>query len=193
MSRDSVVLRSRLSPGDCQERIARAASQDSREIIGYALSSQVDVIDDGDYFELRHKLESAIFRGAVSAQNSDKGSIVAGQIEAPGQSLCRLCIAFVSAIGMVGLANSACDLMFGRHRLLTRSRTELGPGHWATPEEHWLIFILIPLVALPIIAILWPTARGVSKEARQTLNDCLNKLFGELSRGYVNPENPGTS
>src|SRR5262249_20656391 len=64
--------------------------------------------------------------------------------------------------------------------LRTLSRMELGPGHWASPGEHWLVFILIPLVALPIIAMLWPTARGVSKEVRQTVNDCLEKLFVEL-------------
>jgi hypothetical protein len=180
MNRDSMVLCSRLSPNDCQQRIIQA-SQDPAKIIGYALSSQIDVIDDGDSFTLRHKLEPAVFRGTVSAVNAGKGAIVAGQIEVPGQRRSRFCTAFVSVVGLAGLASSAWDLAFGTHFLLTRSRMELGPGHWASPEEHWLVFILIPLVAVPIIAVLWPTARGVSKEARQTVSDCLERLFGELS------------
>ena len=180
MNCDSMVLHSRLSPADCQQRITRA-SQHPPEIIGYALSSQIDVIDDGDSFELRHKLEPAIFSGTVSAPSADQGAIVAGQISVPGQRRSRFCIAFVFFGGLAGLASSAWDLAFGTHLLLTRSRMELGPGHWASPEEHWLVFILIPLVALPIIAMLWPTARGVGKQARQTVNDCLEKLFGESS------------
>lgn len=179
MSRDPMVLHSQLSLGDCQQRITRA-SQDPTEIIGYALSSQIDIIDDGESFELRHKLEPVIFKGTVSASGYDRGSIVAGQIEVPGQRRSRFCIAFVSIIGLTGLASSVWDLVFGTHLLRTRPRMELGPGHWASPEEQWLLFILIPLVALPIIAMLWPTARGVSKEVRQTVNDCLEKLFGEL-------------
>jgi hypothetical protein len=179
MSRDPMVLHSQLSLADCLQRITRA-SQDPTKIIGYSLSSQIDIIDNGDSFELRHKLEPVIFRGTVSASNYDAGSNVAGQIEVPGQRRSRFCIAFVVVVALAGLASSVWDLAFGTQLLRTLSRMELGPGHGASPEEHWLVFILIPLVALPMIAMLWPTARGVRKEVRQTVNDCLEKLFVEL-------------
>ena len=176
-----IILRSCLSRDACQLRVSSAASQDPNEIIGYALSSQVDVIDRGDSFELRHKLEPAVFTGTISSSNSDAGAVITGQFEVPGRNWYRCLIGFVLIVGVSVLASSASDLAFGTHYLLTRSRTELGPGHWATPEQHWLVFILIPLVVLPITAVLWPNARGVTEEARQTLNDCLSKLFAETS------------
>ena len=56
MNHDLIILHSQLSRDACQNRISSAASQDPNEIIGYALTSQVDVIDGGDCFESRHKL-----------------------------------------------------------------------------------------------------------------------------------------
>lgn len=180
MGRDLIALRSRLSQDACQLRVS-SASQSPDKIIGYALSSQVDVIDGGYAFELRHKLEPAVFTGAISSSTSDTGSVITGQIQVPGQNWYRCLIGFVFVISIAVLASSAWDLAFGTRYLLTRSRHQLGPGHFATPEQHWLVLVLIPLVALPIVAALWPKARGVSKEARQTLSECLGELFCEIS------------
>jgi len=45
-------------------------------------------------------------------------------------------------------------------------------------EEHLAVFLFLPLVAIPIVTMLWPKARGASNNARQTLKDCLQKMFG---------------
>jgi hypothetical protein len=178
MSRDLIVVHSRLSVDECQNRISSAASGDVNKVIGYALSSQVDVVDGADCFELRNRLAPVVFKGTVSATNSNGGSVITGQIEVPGQRWYRVLFAFIATIGLFVLGASGWDLAFGTHLLLTRSRTELGPGHPATPEQHWLAFVLIPLVTVPMVAMLWRKACGASKEARQTMNDCLQRLFG---------------
>ena len=69
------------------------------------------------------------------------------------------------------------DLLFGTHILLTRSPTELGPGHPATREGHFAVFVLVPLVAIPILGMLWPKARGLTKGADQALRESLEKMF----------------
>jgi hypothetical protein len=56
------------------------------EIIGYALTSQVDVIDGGDCFEPRHKLAPAVFKGVISSTNGDTSSVIAGRIEVPASA-----------------------------------------------------------------------------------------------------------
>jgi len=66
MSTDLISLKSDLSPDACRDRVAKAASVKSAEILDYALSSQVEVVDGGDRFEVRHKLEPAVFTGEIS-------------------------------------------------------------------------------------------------------------------------------
>lgn len=63
---NTVVVRTALSRDACQQRIAMAESRGSSEIAGHALSSQIDVVDEGDRFELRHRFEPAVFIGTVS-------------------------------------------------------------------------------------------------------------------------------
>ena len=178
MGADLILVPSTSSRAACQDRVAKAASGHSNEILGYALSSQVDVFDGGDCFELRHKLEPVVFSGSISNSSTNAGSLISGQIRVPGQNLHRFLVAFACIVTVWGLGNSAWDLLFGTHLLLTRSRTELGPGHPASMEEHLAVFLFLPLVAIPIVTMLWPKARGASNDARQTLKDCLQKMFG---------------
>lgn len=175
MSTDLIFLKSDLSRDVCRDRVAKAASVKSTEILDYALDSQVEVVDGGDRFEVRHKLEPAVFTGAIST--SGAGSVIRGQIDVPGKSLYRCLIGFVCVISIGGLASSVWDLVFGTHILWIRSRTELGPGHPANREEHFAIFVLFPLVTSSIFAMLWPKARGLTKSANQALRDSLEKMF----------------
>jgi len=175
MRGNEVVVYSALSRDACQQRIALAEARGSSEIVGHALSSQIDVVDDGDRFELRHKFEPAVFIGAVSP--SDRGSVISGQIEVPAQHFFRFAIGLVTFIALLVLGTSVYDLAFGAHRLLTRSPTELGPGRPATLTQHFAIFLLVPLVVIPIITILWPKARAVSPEVRQSLAEFAQKLL----------------
>jgi hypothetical protein len=135
--------------------IAKAAGTPS-ESLGYALASQVDGVDGGDRFELRHDLEPAVLTGMISSSNDKAGSEIRGQIEVPGQTFYRSLTGFVCIVGLWGLLNAAWDLLFRTHLLLTRSRTELQPGHPASVEEHWIVFLCIPIVALPILAVARP-------------------------------------
>ena len=178
MSTDPILVHSSLSQDACRKRIAKAAAGNSSETLGYALASQVDVLDGGDRFELRHKLEPVVLTGTVSGSNDGSGSVVRGQIDVPRQNLHRSLIGFVCIISVWGLSNAAWDLFFGTHLLLTRTQTELGPGHPASVQQHLAVFLCVPLIALPIVAMLWPKARGVSNDARQTLKDSLQQMFG---------------
>jgi hypothetical protein len=175
MRGNEVVVYSALSRDACQQRIALAEARGSSEIVGHALSSQIDVVDGGDRFELRHRFARAVFIGTFSP--SDSGSVISGQIEAPAQHFYRLAIGFVIFIALLILGTSVYDLAFGTHRLLTRPPTELGTGHPATLTQHFAVFLLVPLVVIPIITILWPKARGVSPEVRQSLAEFAQKLL----------------
>lgn len=178
MDTDLIVIRSALAKDACQDRISKASREPS-EVIDYALASQIEVVDSGDRFELRHKLEPVVFTGTFSRSDGGGGSVISGRVEVPGQGLYRFVIGFVGTISVYVLAVSVWDLVFGTHLLLTRSRTALGPGHPATIDDHWAVFLVVPLVAIPMVAMLWSKARGASSDARRTLNDCLQKLFGE--------------
>lgn len=175
MSTDLIFMKSDLSRDACRDRVARAASGKSTEILDYALSSQVEVVDGGDRFEVRHKLEPAVFSGEISP--SGAGSVIRGQIDVPGKSLYRYLIGFVGVISIGGLTGLVWDLLFGTHILLIRSRAELGPGHPATRQEHFAVFVLLPLVAIPTVAMLWPKARGLTGTADQAIRDSLKKMF----------------
>lgn len=133
------------------------------------------MIDQGDRFELRHKFEPAVLTGRISQSGS--GSVVSVRIEGPAQSLYRLVVGFVVFIAVFVLGASAYGLAFGTHLLVTRSRTELGPEHLATRGQHIAVFVLVPLVAISIIATLWPKARGLKAETRRTFLEFLQKLF----------------
>lgn len=175
MSTDLISMNSDLSRDACRDRVARAASGKSTEILDYALSSQVEVVDGGDRFEVRHQLEPAVFSGEISP--SGAGSVIRGRIDVPGKSLYRCLIGFVGVVTIGGLTGSVWDLLFGTHILWIHRRAELGPGHPATREEHFSVFVLLPLVAIPTIAMLWPKARGVTRSADQAIRDSLKKMF----------------
>jgi hypothetical protein len=55
----------------------------------------------------------------------------------------------VILVSVFVVRTSLYDLVFGAHRLLTQSRTELGPGHRATLGRHFAVFLLVPLVGNP--------------------------------------------
>jgi hypothetical protein len=158
MRGNEVVVYSALSRDACQQRIALADSRGSSEIVGHVLSSQIDVVDGGDRFELRHKFERAVFIGTVSP--SDSGSVISGQIEVPAQHFYRLAIGFVTFIALLVLGTYVYDLAFGTHRLLTRSPTELGPGHPATLTQHFAIFLLVPDYHNSVAESPWGEPRG---------------------------------
>ena len=172
---ETILTSTVLSPDECRQRIADAASPRESEVVGWDLFGQIEVIDGGDQFELRHRVEPAVLAGTI--QPSGKGSVVRGELEVPAQSFYRFGFGFATIIALIVLGASACDLIFGTHLLYTRSWTELGPGHPANTEQHVATFLLIPLVCIPILLILWPKARGMSNETRQAFVDFLNKLF----------------
>lgn len=72
---------------------------------------------------------------------------------------------------------SLYDLVFGAHRLLTQSRTELGPGHRATLGRHFAVFLLVPLVVIPMVAILWPKAAAAKPGICLTFEEFLEKFL----------------
>jgi len=57
------ITHTTLSPGECRDRIAAAASDTGPEIVGPDLFSQVEVFDGGDGFELRHRYGPRSSRG----------------------------------------------------------------------------------------------------------------------------------
>ena len=164
-----------LSPEACRDRIVAAASKSGPEIVGYDLFSQVEVFDGGDGFQLRHRYEPAVYKGTIAP--SGTGSIISGSIAVPAQGLYRFSVGFVLIISILLVGTSAYVLISGSHRLLTRSRTEIGPGHPATTAQHFSVLVLVPLLAIPIIFWLWPKARSVNREVRQTFATFLEALF----------------
>jgi len=175
MAMPGPVTRTALSPGECRDRIAAAASDTGPEIVGHDLFSQVEVFDGGDGFERRHRYAPAVFKGTVAP--SGTGSIISGSIAVPAQGLYRFSLGLVLVISILLVGTSAYDLISGGHHLLTRSRTEIGPGHPATRAQHFGVFVLVPLVAIAIIVLLWPKARSVQSEVRQTFATFLETLF----------------
>lgn len=139
------------------------------------LLSQVDVIDEGDRFKLRHKIEPGVFSGTISS--ADRGSQINGEIQVPMQSFYRFLVRFVAFVCLVVMSTSAYDLAFGTHLLRTRSRYEIGLGHLANTEAHFAVFIFAPAIAAPIIFMLWPRARGLTREGRATLLEFAQELF----------------
>ena len=168
-------MHSALSFDVCWQRVAKAEANGPGEIVGHALASQIDVVTDGDRFELRHKFAPAIFSGTIAP--SGTGSVIGGQITIPAQGFFRLVLGFVILVELFVLGKSLYDLVVGGHRLLTRSRTELGPGHPATLEQHFAVFLLVPLVVIPMVAILWPKAAAVKPEICQTFEEFLEKFL----------------
>ena len=169
------ITHTTLSPGECRDRIAAAASDTGPEIVGHDLFSQVEVFDGGDGFELRHRYEPAVFKGTVAP--SGTASIISGSIAVPAQGLYRFSAGLVLIISILLVGASAYDLISGGHHLPTRSRTEIGPGHPASRAQHFGVFVLVPLVAIAIIVLLWPKARSVQSEVRQTFATFLAALF----------------
>jgi len=111
--------------------------------------------------------------------------MIRGSIEVPAQGFYRFLVGFVLIVSILLLGTSAYDLIFGSHHLLTRSRSEIGPGHPAAMAEHFSVFMLVPLVATPIVILLWPKARSATSEVRQTYATFLETLFKgrELAAG----------
>ena len=174
MKANFLEWRTKLSPDDCRSRIA-AASAGSTEFVGWDLLSQIEIVDSGDHFELRHRIEPAVLTGTFSTATA--GSIIRGEIHVPGQPIYRFAAAFAASIALLLCGASAYDLVFGTHLLRTRNRWDLGPGHPATPEMHLAVFILVPLVVIPMLALLWPKARPVKAEIRHLFAECAKKLF----------------
>ena len=56
-----------------------------------------------------------------------KRGLLSGQIAHPAQSFFRLVLGFVILVSVFVVGTSLYYLVFGGHRLLTQSRTELGP------------------------------------------------------------------
>jgi lysylphosphatidylglycerol synthetase-like protein (DUF2156 family) len=175
MEADAIVAYTALSPDECQRRIATAESNGASELVGYSLSSQVEVTDGGDRFEVRNKFAPAMLVATVS--QSGNGSIIRGRIEVPAQGLYRLASGFVVLVAALVLGTSAYDLAFGTHRLLTRSRTELGPGHPASIEQHLIVFLVVPILTIALLAIFWPKARPISPETAVTLRQFVQELL----------------
>jgi hypothetical protein len=190
MSEARQITHTALSPEACRDRIAAAASQTGPEIVGCDLFSQVEVFDGGDCFELRHRCEPAVFKGKVAPCGT--GSIISGGIAVPAQGLYRFSVGLVLLISILLVGTSAYDLLFASHHLLTRSRTEIGPGHPATRSQHGRVLVLVPLVAIPIIVLLWPKARSVKSEVRQTLATFLEALFQVRELAAETNNDPGS-
>lgn len=163
-----------LSPKECQRRITMAAGQGAAEILGYALSSQANVIDNGNGFEVQSKGGPAVLIGTVSPNTT--GSVVHARIKVPAQRFYRIASCLVILVSACVAGGSIYDLVFGTHLLLVRSRTELW-GHPASIEEHFSVFFLLPIVAIPLLAILWPKARPIDAETVQTFREFIKRLF----------------
>lgn len=91
------------------------------EIVGYALSRQLNLIDGGDRLELPSNLEPVVLTATISP--AANGCMVRSRIEVPAQGFYCLVSAFVVLVAMLLVAASTCDLMLGTHLLRTRSRT----------------------------------------------------------------------
>lgn len=114
---------------------------------------------------------------AATIQPSGTGSEIRGEMSVPAQGFYRFGFWFAAIISISVLGVSACDLIVGTHLLRTRHWTELGPGHPANTEQHFATFLLVPLVCIPILLILWPKAKGISKEVREAFEEFLCRLL----------------
>jgi len=179
MALDDVVLHTRSSPEACWKRIDSAQSEGSAKVVGYALGSVADVVANGDRFEVHYTDAPVVFTGTLTT--TDRGSVIAGRIDVPARRFYAAVVASTAIIGALLLATSAWDLIFGTRHLLTRKATELGPGHPANFEQHIAVFILVPLIVLPVLALFGPKARRPSAEARAAIIDFLHAMFGEAS------------
>jgi len=103
---------------------------------------QVEVFDGGDCFALRRRSEPAVFKGTAATFGT--GSIISGSIVIPAQGTCRFSLGSVLMVSIRLVGASAHDLLFGSHPFLTRSRTEIGPGHAADAAQHGSVFVLVP-------------------------------------------------
>jgi hypothetical protein len=175
MGTESLVAETGLSADECRKRIAEAESNSVSDIVGYALSSQVTIVDGGDRFEVRSNLDPVVLTASISPTAS--GCTLRGQIEVPAQRFYRVLSGFVVLVAVWLVVASGYDLVFGTHILRTRARTELGLGQPASIEQHFAVFFLVPALAVGVLALLWPKTRPMRRDAIQTLREFVEKLF----------------
>jgi hypothetical protein len=89
---DELSVMTPLSSEACRKRISEAEGNGAVQV-GYALASTMDVIDGGDQFELRHKIEPILFVGRVLCDG--QGSVVRGNLAIPARGLYAGILIFV--------------------------------------------------------------------------------------------------
>lgn len=187
MGAKTTVLSTPLSVDLCRQRISQAESNPSSGLVSRDLRTLIDVVDCGNCFELRHRVEPAVFLGTVS--QSAKGSVIRGEITVPARVIYRFGLGLALVVSLMMVGASAYDVLFGTHLLRVRSVGELTPGHPANLEQHFGTLLLVPLLAIPMIWFFYPKARGVSSNVRNDLLEFLAQLF-ELTNACPPNEPP---
>ena len=175
MSANSLRLRTALPADMCRQRISRAKSGRTSSSLGWDLLSVVEVVDLGDSFELRHKVEPVIFRGNICS--CDGGCEISGEMQVPAQGFYRFAVALALLIGTMVVGATIYDLITGAHLLHTRRYTELGPGHPASFDAHVVVLVTVPPMIALIFLLWYPRIGGVSKDVQQAFIETLQALF----------------